>query len=280
MKRFAFFLGLTLGGLLTLQGLQTLRAAGVDTVSIYSSAMHKSYKCVVISPDNYKKEGPACPVIYILHGSGGWYSNLIIRIPDLKLYADQYKFLIVCPDGGPTSWYFDSPVDTAMRYETYIGKEVPAYIDSRYNTIKNRNGRAITGLSMGGHGALFLAFRHAEKFGACGSMSGALDLSLLLRSADLAKRLGDTVNHAENWKNYTVMNVIEKYPQDSLQIIIDCGTGDFLFQGNRNLHEKMLRLNIPHDYIERPGKHDWPYWRNAVKYQLLFFKDYFEKQSN
>jgi S-formylglutathione hydrolase FrmB len=83
-------------------------------------------------------------------------------VPELKTYADEYKVLIVCPDGGNSSWYFDSPVDSTMKYETYIGKEVPDYIDAHYKTIKNRTARAITGLSMGGHGALFIAFRHSN----------------------------------------------------------------------------------------------------------------------
>jgi S-formylglutathione hydrolase FrmB len=280
MNRFIIFSLLLCLLLLSLPSLKTLQAAGVDTVSIRSVAMHASFKCVVIRPGTYKKESPAYPVVYILHGSGGWYSNLITRIPELKLYSDQYNMLIVCPDGGPTSWYYDSPIDSSMRYETYIGTEVPAYIDQSYNTIKKRNGRAITGLSMGGHGALFLGFRHAGRFGACGTMSGAVDLNSIRTSKDLVKRIGDTLNYAENWKKYSVLNVIEQYPKDSLAIIVDCGINDFLFQGNRNLHDKMLRLNIPHDYIERPGKHEWPYWRNAVKYQLLFFRDYFDRATN
>ena len=165
-----------------------------------------------------------------------------------------------------------------MKYETYIAKEVPEYIDAHYPTIKGREGRAITGLSMGGHGGLFLGFRHADTFGACGSMSGGVDLNASRNKFDIIKRIGDTVSHADNWKQYSVINIVENYPKDSLAIIIDCGTEDFFYTINHDLHEKMLKLKILHDYIERPGKHDWNYWGNAIKYQLLFFVDYFNKK--
>jgi len=62
----------------------TTNAAIVDTVSIYSNAMHKEYKAVVIKPDSYKKKKLAFPVVYLLHGHGGWYCNSTIRFPDLK----------------------------------------------------------------------------------------------------------------------------------------------------------------------------------------------------
>ena len=75
--------------------------------------------------------------------------------------------------------------------------------------------------------------------------------------------------------NWSVINVIEKYPNASVAIIFDCGIEDFLIQSNRKAHEKMLQLKIPHDYIERPGKHDWDYWNKALRYQLLFFRQYF-----
>jgi S-formylglutathione hydrolase FrmB len=245
--------------------------------------MHKDLKCVVIKPASYnnklaRRAGiKSFPVVYLLHGYDGWYSNWLIRVPLLKDYADQYNLMIVCPDGGKSSWYFDSPIDSSMRYETYISIEVPGYIDTHYNTVKNRNGRAITGLSMGGHGALFLALRHAETFGACGSISGLVDLSLTINKYDLAKRIGDTLQYADNWKKYSVINLIDNYPKDSLAIIIDCGTSDAFFGVNHFLHEKMLKVKIPHDYTERPGKHEWPYWRNSIQYHLLFFKNYFDK---
>lgn len=251
-------------------------AATVDTVSIYSNAMHKSFSCVVIKPAVNKKETAAFPVVYLLHGYGGWYANWILRVPALQEYADLYKMIIVCPEGF-NSWYLDSPIDSTVRFETYISKEVPDYIDAHYPTIKNRKARAITGLSMGGHGGLFLGFRNAEIYGACGSMSGGVDIRPFTKNWELTKSLGDSATYPGNWNNYSVINVIENKPMDSLSIIIDCGTEDFFYSVNQRLHEKMLLLNIPHEYTERPGQHNWDYWRNAVQFQLLFFSNYFRR---
>jgi len=231
---------------------------------------------VVIKPDAYKKKSNQFPVVYLLHGYGGDFSNWIKKVNAVKDYADSYQLLIICPDGGASSWYFDSPVDSTMKYETYIGKEVPEYIDAHYHTIKNRSARAITGLSMGGHGAMFLAFRHANFFGACGSMSGLMDLSSTKNKYELMKRIGDTIQHAAYWKNYSVINVIENH-SDSLAIIFDCGMDDPFFTDNNRLHEKMLKLKIPHDYIQRPGNHNWDYWANSLGYQLMFFRKYFDR---
>jgi S-formylglutathione hydrolase FrmB len=259
--------------------LSTVHAATVDTVIIYSTAMHKNSKCVVISPTLTMERPAPLPVVYLLHGYSGNFSNWIMKVPDLKAYADEYRLMIVCPDGDYSSWYFDSPVDSAMRYETYIAKEVPEYIDAHYATIKDRKGRAITGLSMGGHGGFFLAFRHADTFGACGSMSGGMDLADSKNRFDVIKRIGDTIRYADNWRKYSVINVVENYPKDSLAIIFDCGTEDFFYASNHALHEKMLKLKILHDYIERPGGHSWVYWANSVKYQLLFFKTFFDRRN-
>ena len=249
--------------------------ASVDTVSIYSNAMHKNIKAVVIKPDDYKK-GKDFAVVYLLHGAYGNYLNWIKKVPALQTYADLYKILIVCPD-GLNSWYFDSPIDSTYKFETHISTEVPAYIDANYKTKKDRKYRAIAGLSMGGHGALFIAFRHAETFGACGSMSGALNVEAITDGYDVPKRLGDPQINKAFYHDFSVLTALEKYPKDSLAIIIDCGLQDFIIGMSTATHEKMMKLKIPHDYIERPGKHDWFYWANAVQYQLLFFKNYFEK---
>lgn len=252
-------------------------AGTVDTVTIYSSAMRKNIKCVVIKPDSYSKAQTTFPTVYLLHGHGGSYGNWINRVPDLKRHADTYQLLIVCPDGAVNGWYLDGTADTTMRYETFIAKEVPAYIETRYKTIKDRKARAITGLSMGGHGGLFLGFKHADFFGACGSMSGALSIEHITDSRyGVSRLLGDTANK-QLYRDHSIMGQMEKYPKDSVAVIIDCGVEDFIIEMSRMAHQKMLSLKVPHDYIERPGKHDWAYWRTAVEYQLLFFRNYFDR---
>jgi enterochelin esterase-like enzyme len=89
--------------------------------------------------------------------------------------------------------------------------------------------------------------------------------------------LGDTTNK-ELYKAHTIFKQMESYPKDSVAIIIDCGREDFIFPMSQMVHDKMVELKIPHDYIERPGKHDWAYWRNAIQYQLLFFRNYFDRE--
>src|SRR5574338_308949 len=191
-------------------------AATVDTVNIYSDAMHKDIKCVIIKPDSYENNNNQYPVVYLLHGYSGNFSNWITKVPKLKEEVDQLQLIIVCPDGNYSGWYLDSPIDPSMKYETYVATEVPSYIDSHYHTIKDRKARAITGLSMGGHGGLFLCFRHADFFGACGSMSGVVDLNFTKNKYDLIKRIGDTIQNAAYWKKYSVINIIDHYPKDSL----------------------------------------------------------------
>ena len=254
------------------------KAAKVDTIDTYSDAMHKKIKAVVITPDNYAS-GTQYPVVYLLHGASGNYSDWTKKAAGVPENADKYNMIIVCPDGGNTSWYWDSPVDPTYMYETYIIKELITYIDKTYKTIKTRNGRAISGLSMGGHGGLWLGIRHQDVFGAAGSMSGGVDIRPFPRNWDMAKRLGTLAEHADTWDKYTVTNQLNLLTPNSLAIIFDCGTDDFFYKVNTELHDKLLALKIPHDFIVRPGAHNWPYWTNSVKYQLLYFSDFFKKNS-
>lgn len=261
-----------------LAGVLNSMAAKVDSVSIYSAAMNKSVKCVVITPESYHtQKEKRFPVVYLLHGYSGNYSNWITKVPDIKHDVDEFNLIIVCPDGAYSSWYFDSPVEENSRYKTYVGVEVPAYIDSAFKTIPERSARAISGLSMGGHGAIFLSWSFPETFGAAGSMSGAVDLVSLKSKYGFEKILGDTTNMDLFYKN-SVVNVVKSHIDNYPALIIDCGTKDPFINDNRLLHSNLMNLEIPHDYTERPGGHNWEYWQNSVPYQLLFFHQFFEKK--
>ena len=249
------------------------QAAIVDTVKIYSRAMEKEIPAVVIVPDSYKTGTDAFPVLYLLHGYSGHYDNWVTLAPGVDTLADTYRMIIVCPEGNYSSWYVDSPIDKQWQYGTHVAQEVPKYIDSHYRTIANKAGRAITGLSMGGHGALYLAFRNPEIFGACGSMSGALDLTAAKSGYALVERLGS--DDSDLLKQYSVVHTAAIILQYPMPLIIDCGTEDYLQDATKQLHNFLLEHKYPHTFIQRPGSHNWDYWRESVVYQSMFFYRFF-----
>ncbi|MDN5284277.1 MAG: esterase family protein [Mucilaginibacter sp.] len=253
-----------------------VNAATVDTVLTHSAAMHKDIKAVVIKPADYQTS-KKFPVLYLLHGFSGNYSDWILKVPAIAKLADQYQVIIVCADGNFAGWYYDSPVNKEWQYETYVGTELVNYVDKHYSTITNRSGRAITGLSMGGHGAMYIAFKHQDTFGAVGSMSGAVDIRPLADAFGIEQVLGKYSEHPEIWEKNSVINMIYLIKPNSLAITFDCGCDDFLYQMNVAFHNELLMRKIPHDFTVRPGAHTWEYWGNSINFQMLFFSRYFNK---
>jgi len=266
MKKFSLFFFLLFISI-------AIHAANVDTVNVHSQAMNKKVQVVVISPE--KKNTPS-PVIYLLHGYSGNAKSWIQIKPNLPEIADRHNLIFVCPD-GKNSWYWDSPKDPAFRYETFVSKELVNYIDTNYSTKKDRTARAITGLSMGGHGALWVAFHHTETFGAAGSTSGGVDIRPFPKNWEMSKQLGNLSDNPQIWETHTVINQIDKIKNGDLSLIIDCGYSDFFFEVNNNFHQKLLDKSIDHDYLVRPGGHNGEYWSNSIDYQILFFMKYFSK---
>ncbi len=247
-----------------------------DTIEVMSRAMDRVIKNVVIVPERYYDadlQQERYPVIYLLHGAAGDYSDWATRA-NLDTLSTMYGIIIVCPD-GQDSWYFDSPVDPKMQFETYVSKELVEYIDSHYRTHANRYMRAITGLSMGGHGALFLAFRHPDVFWSCGSMSGCMNISKFPDRWHIKDRLGDYESNMQRWDEHAVCNLIGQVKASTLEpaqnIIIDDGTKDIFYAHNMAMHEMLLEAGIDHDFTIRPGRHSWDYWVNSLDYHMLFF---------
>ena len=176
-----------------------------------------------------------------------------------------------------SSWYFDSPIDSTYQNDSFITRDLVLHIDSLYKSIPDKKARAITCHSMDGHGALDLAIRNKEIFGNAGSMSGGVDLLGLTQKYNIAKRIGTIDEIPLEWQNKSVVNMVDNLRKGNLNLIFDCGIDDFFCDINANLHQKLVRLKIDHDYIERPGVHNWDYWRNSIVYQMLFFKRRFSR---
>lgn len=262
-----------------LASLQAVQAAKVDTIEVHSASMNKDIKCVIVLPEDYGKTQTVYPVVYMLHGYSGNYANWVRNSPDFIASVDRFNIIAVCPDGHYSSWYFDSPVDSTSKYETFVSSEVPHFIDGHYRTIKDRSGRALGGLSMGGHGAIFLAIRHKDFFGACVSMSGGVDFTPFPKNWDIAKVLGPYEANQERWQQNTAQYLAGTLKNKELAISFECGTSDFFLGVNRALHLKLKNLKIDHDYAERPGGHNWQYWNNAINYQMLFLHRFFTHSS-
>ncbi len=261
--------------------LSTNANAKIEALTLRSNAMNKDIKVHIALPDDYDVSGAKkYPVIYMLHGYGGNSAGWMDLVKNINEVVTRDQIIIVSPS-AENSWYWDSPIDPNSKYETFTSQELIKFIDDNYQTIKNRTGRAITGLSMGGHGAMFLAMTHKDTFGAAGSTSGGVDIRPFPNNWELYKLLGDinTPEGKKNWDEYTVMTKADNLKNGELAIIFDCGYDDFFFEVNNALHAKLLEKKIDHDYIVRPGEHNGDYWSNSIDYQILFFKKYFDKQN-
>jgi S-formylglutathione hydrolase FrmB len=249
----------------------------IDTVAIPSKANEISIRTIVILPNKARGENAQnSPVVYLLHGFDGSETDWLAKKKSLPQIADEKNIIIVCPD-GKNSWYLDSPIKKDNQYETFISSELVDYIDKHYRTIPNRNYRAITGLSMGGHGALYNAFKHTDVFSAVGSMSGAIDVKQKNNNYGLTYLLPSmaTNGNSSNWGSHSVIAQIANLKNQDLAIIIDCGTKDFTIPYNEAIHKALAKKGIDHDYTTRPGTHFWEYWTNSIDYHLLFFHKYF-----
>ena len=266
-------------------------AGVVDTLKVHSDVMNRDIPVVVVRPSSTVAQSPAkgkkskkttmpevvkCPVVYLLHGAyANEYKWLEVK-PTLPAIADEMQMIFVTPY-VLNSWYFDSPVNKEFMYETFITKELIPWIDNHFPTLADRNHRAVTGLSMGGHGALFLSSRHIDLFGAAASMSGGVDIRLFPLNWNIPDMLGEMASNRQSWDEHSVMECVKNLKNGDVTITFDCGESDFFIEVNRALHARLLSLGIDHDFTTRPGGHTDQYWSNSLDYQLLFFKKFFNK---
>ncbi|TCC88607.1 esterase [Pedobacter frigiditerrae] len=223
----------------------------------------------VFKPSSYDR-AKEYPLVYLLHGFSGNYKSWN-KIIDCQQYANDYGFIIVCPDGLLDSWYLNSPVQKNKQYVSFFFDELYPSIKKRY-AVKAQD-IFISGLSMGGHGALSLFLARPELFKSAGSTSGVVDLSVgNSKNYKITALLGADLQQADSlWHRYSVLKKIENNAALKKPIIFDCGTEDKFHSANDALYEKCLELKIPATYTSQSGGHTATYWKNNVKTHFDFF---------
>lgn len=223
----------------------------------------------VFTPKDYKKT-QKLPVIFLLHGYSGNYKQWN-NIMNAQKYADQYGFIIVCPDGLFSSWYLNSPAKADMQYENFFFDELYPDIKKKYKVDEQHI--YISGLSMGGHGALYLFIKRPDLFSGAGSTSGGIRLSDGFGKYGLPSLLGNPPADSELWKKFSVYEQIDQLKGNTKPIIFDCGASDPFYTANNLLKQKCDSLKLNATYISQPGAHNKAYWAKSIQQQFEFFKN-------
>ncbi len=209
------------------------------------------------------------PIIIMLHGYGGNYKQWN-NIVDLQKYADKYQVYIVCPDGLKDSWYFDSPTQANSQFESFFIKEYLPYIKANFPI--DTQAVFITGLSMGGYGAMYLFLRHPDLFASAGSTSGVLDLNASsLKYSSLSDKLGEYPAFKKRFDAFSPINLLQNIKFSDKPIIFDCGNRDHLYQANKAFKAACDSLYINAFYFSFPGRHNRLYWRKSIYWHFVFF---------
>jgi S-formylglutathione hydrolase FrmB len=250
----------------------------IDCGAMNSRILKRAVRYCVYIPEGYDASASRrYPLLYYLHGlgdneqslfnSGGW-----TLIDDLRHQHKIGEFLIAAPQGW-RSFYINS-ADGSFRYSDFFLHEFMPHIERKYRVVPGRAKRAITGISMGGYGALRFAFAYPELFSAVSAQSAALMtetpqvLDAGLRSGSalgnlLAPVFGDPIN-IRHWDANNPFLLAEKNAAElrKMAIYFNCGQQDnYGFEtGAAKLNEELNRAHVAHEYRSYPGDHSITYF--------------------
>jgi putative tributyrin esterase len=209
------------------------------------------------------------PAIYMLHGKTGNYRSWN-ELTNLQEYADEYGIIIICPDGFSDSYYLNSPVDSNWQFESFFTDVLYPGMLKIYSIDETKI--FITGLSMGGSGAMYIFLKHPGLFLSAGSSSGVMDLNYSSsKLTSLSRLLGDYDLNRQLFDSCSPVNLLQNIAGSDKQLFFDCGTEDYLYECNNAFRKKCDELKIKATYISQPGKHERQYWQKTIRYHFEFF---------
>jgi putative tributyrin esterase len=255
--------------------IQHRSVSSIETIQFRSTLIGKTLPYSVVLPRDYRASRTTrYPVLYLLHGLGGHYSDWLTRT-NVADYASKYRLIIVTPEGND-GWYTDSATIAADKYQSYFMKELMPDVQKRFRTIETRYGRGVAGLSMGGYGALKFAIKYPATFIFAGSTSGAPDVASW--SEDELKPLGtirDSVLAvfgpvgSETRKANDIFEMVRGMTAARVAglpfLYLDCGADDIVCNASPRFAALLREKKIPHEFRQLPGNHNWAYWDQQVQ---------------
>ncbi len=260
----------------SVQAQATRGSATVQDITITSKSLGREIKFRVLLPSDYATSQVRYPVLYLLHGLYGDYSNWT-KLTELERYTRGLPLIVVMPDAD-NSFYVNSATIPADRFEDFLTADIIPDIESRFRVLADRQHRAIAGLSMGGYGALKYAIKHPDMFTIAGSFSGALNapLDLAQQEPEFAKYLNAAFGHADSparASNDVFRLVASLAPRSAPYFYLDCGTNDpYFLPTNRAFVSLLHQQKFAYEYHEVPGTHDWKYWNDRLKVFLALLE--------
>ncbi|MEN6619453.1 MAG: alpha/beta hydrolase family protein [Rikenellaceae bacterium] len=225
---------------------------------------------LVFTPNGWDTDSKESkPALFLLHGWSGCWSDWSKKT-DLQSFSDKYGFIIITPDGFYNGWYLNNIDPDKMQWRTFFDKELYPIMVKNYNLDPEKT--FITGLSMGGHGAINIFLDDVKRFRAAGSMSGVLNLmDTRLKSSQITEVLGPYSDDAPNFANSSALNRLESIKGTDKIMLITCGAQDGLAKSAIDFTKRCDELKIPNILMLSPGVHSWKYWIYALDLHLFIF---------
>ncbi|HET7107554.1 MAG TPA: alpha/beta hydrolase family protein [Candidatus Acidoferrum sp.] len=257
----------------------------VECNSLPSKILSRSVPyCIVLPPSFDTEKTKHFPILYSLHGLGDneqffIHSGLWNLVEDQREKGELRNFLIATPDGG--AGFYINAKDGKYRYEDFLLQEFFPFIEKRYRAAPGRSNRAISGVSMGGFGALHLAFRHPQLFGAVSAHSAALIeklpgfLGATPSTSPRARVFGGVFGNPPDpvfWDQNSPLVLARTANLAGLKIYFDCGDNDDygFYSGATALDKILTSRRILHEFHLYPGRHDAAYFAEHLPASLQF----------